>query len=67
MPTFRCTSCDRRVDSPVVIGAGDCPHCGGDVVYDIHADGPRNDWREEADETGDGARRGSLLRRIFGR
>lgn len=37
MTTFRCTSCDRRVESPVVIGAGDCPHCSGDVVFDIHA------------------------------
>ena len=45
MPTFRCTSCDRRVDSPVVIGAGDCPHCGGDVVYDIHAGGAPDDFR----------------------
>jgi hypothetical protein len=22
----------------VVIGAGDCPHCGGDVVFDLHGD-----------------------------
>jgi hypothetical protein len=64
MPTFRCTSCDRRVDSPVVIGAGDCPHCGGDVVYDIHG-GPPNGQREEAEEAGHGARRGNFLRRIF--
>lgn len=35
MPTFRCTRCDRLVESPVVIGAGDCPVCGGDVVFDI--------------------------------
>jgi predicted RNA-binding Zn-ribbon protein involved in translation (DUF1610 family) len=35
MPYFRCTSCHRRVNSPVVIGAGDCPHCGGDVVFDV--------------------------------
>ena len=40
MPTFRCTHCARRIDSPVVIGAGDCPHCGGDVVFDIHAETP---------------------------
>ncbi len=36
MPTFRCTNCERRTESPVVIGAGDCPYCGGDVVFDIH-------------------------------
>jgi DNA-directed RNA polymerase subunit RPC12/RpoP len=38
MPKFRCTTCGRRVESPVVIGAGDCPHCGGDVVFDLHVD-----------------------------
>jgi hypothetical protein len=26
------------VESPVVIGAGDCPYCGGDVVFDLHGD-----------------------------
>jgi hypothetical protein len=67
MPTFRCTSCDRRVHSPVVIGAGDCPHCGGDVVYDIHAGGPPGAQREGDDEPGETARRGRLLRRIFRR
>jgi predicted RNA-binding Zn-ribbon protein involved in translation (DUF1610 family) len=36
MPYFRCTSCHRSIESPVVIGAGDCPHCGGDVVFDVH-------------------------------
>jgi DNA-directed RNA polymerase subunit RPC12/RpoP len=35
MPWFRCTNCARRTESPVVIGAGDCPHCGGDVVFDL--------------------------------
>jgi predicted RNA-binding Zn-ribbon protein involved in translation (DUF1610 family) len=35
MPHFRCTSCRRRIESPVVIGAGDCPYCGGDVVFDV--------------------------------
>ena len=38
MPRFRCTSCGRRIESPVVIGAGDCPHCGGDVIFDLHGD-----------------------------
>jgi hypothetical protein len=38
MPNFRCTACGRRIESPVVIGAGDCPHCGGDVVFDLHGD-----------------------------
>jgi predicted RNA-binding Zn-ribbon protein involved in translation (DUF1610 family) len=35
MPHFRCTSCHHRIESPVVIGAGDCPQCGGDVVFDV--------------------------------
>jgi hypothetical protein len=64
MPTFRCTSCDWRVESPVVIGAGDCPHCGGDVVFDIHGQaGPH----EEAEEPGERAGRVPLLRRILRR
>jgi hypothetical protein len=67
MPTFRCTSCDRRVDSPVVIGAGDCPHCGGDVVYDIHAAGSADTPRERIDDGGERERREPLLRRIFRR
>jgi hypothetical protein len=28
----------------VLIGAGDCPHCGGDVVFDLHG-GPEKDER----------------------
>ena len=67
MPTFRCTSCERRVNSPVVIGAGDCPYCGGDVVYDIHSGGAFEAAREEAAEPGEGTRRGGFLRRILGR
>jgi hypothetical protein len=67
MPTFRCTSCDRRVDSPVVIGAGDCPHCGGDVVYDIHGGGQSGSGRDGADEPGETPRYGRLLRRILRR
>jgi DNA-directed RNA polymerase subunit RPC12/RpoP len=61
MPTFRCTNCDRRVNSPVVIGAGDCPHCGGDVVFDIRGSSPE---AREADT--DRPRRGprSLLGRL---
>jgi DNA-directed RNA polymerase subunit RPC12/RpoP len=60
MPTFRCTACGRRVESPVVIGAGDCPHCGGDVVFDLrgeHAEPPREEPQ----------RRRGLLRRLLGR
>jgi hypothetical protein len=67
MPTFRCTSCDRRVDSPVVIGAGDCPHCGGDVVYDIHAGGTPEAASERAEDGSERERREPLLRRIFRR
>jgi hypothetical protein len=63
MPTFRCTNCDRRIDSPVVIGAGDCPHCGGDVVFDLHG--------ENSSRSGEGTpekhRRGGLLRRLLRR
>jgi DNA-directed RNA polymerase subunit RPC12/RpoP len=43
MPYFRCTACGRRTESPVVIGAGDCPHCGGDVVFDLHGDRPHEE------------------------
>jgi predicted RNA-binding Zn-ribbon protein involved in translation (DUF1610 family) len=58
MPHFRCTSCHRSIESPVVIGAGDCPHCGGDVVFDVH---------RGREERGEGAepkseRRGRLRR-----
>ncbi len=67
MPTFRCTSCERRVESPVVIGAGDCPHCGGDVVYDIHGERALGAAREGAEEPGEKTRRAGFLRRILGR
>lgn len=56
MPTFRCTACGRRVESPVVIGAGDCPYCGGDVVFDLRGE------RAESDEK---APRRGLLRRLL--
>jgi predicted RNA-binding Zn-ribbon protein involved in translation (DUF1610 family) len=67
MPSFRCTSCERRVVSPVVIGAGDCPHCGGDVVYDIHSESAANGSYEEADAPSEGPGRVPLLRRILRR
>lgn len=38
MPNFRCTSCGAQLESPVVIGGGDCPKCGGDVVFDLRRD-----------------------------
>jgi DNA-directed RNA polymerase subunit RPC12/RpoP len=62
MPTFRCTACGRRVESPVVIGAGDCPRCGGDVVFDLRG--------ERVQEDGERPRRGrgrAFLRRLLGR
>ena len=63
MPHFRCTACGRRIESPVVIGADDCPHCGGDVVFDLHGDrGEREDGPEERD-----AEPKRRLRRLFGR
>jgi len=40
MPFFRCTDCGHRTESPVVIGAGDCPHCGGDVIFDLRGGRP---------------------------
>jgi DNA-directed RNA polymerase subunit RPC12/RpoP len=62
MPTFRCTNCDRRVDSPVVIGAGDCPHCGGDVVFDLHGERSSRNAEPPAPE-----RLRGLLRRLLRR
>ncbi|HEY6781258.1 MAG TPA: hypothetical protein VI111_09895 [Thermoleophilaceae bacterium] len=61
MPLFRCTDCERRVESPVVIGHGDCPHCGGDVIFDVRGD-RRPCGGEEAHP-----RRQPLLRRLFRR
>jgi hypothetical protein len=60
MPKFRCTACGRRVDSPVVIGAGDCPYCGGDVVFDLHGD-----EGEPAERPRVGGRARALLRRLL--
>jgi hypothetical protein len=46
-----------------VIGAGDCPHCGGDVVFDLHGErGAREDGPGEARST-----RKGFLGRLFGR
>jgi predicted nucleic acid-binding Zn-ribbon protein len=64
MPRFRCTNCGRRVESPVVIGAGDCPHCGGDVVFDLHGDPETPDDPSEPDREKGGQ---SLLRRLLRR
>jgi hypothetical protein len=64
MPRFRCTACGRRIESPVVIGAGDCPHCGGDVVFDLHGDA------DVSGQRGHGKRESMprrLLRRLLGR
>jgi hypothetical protein len=64
MPTFRCTACGRRLHSPVVIGAGDCPSCGGDVVFDVRRDEPG----PEREPKPSGAKRGrALLRRLLRR
>jgi predicted RNA-binding Zn-ribbon protein involved in translation (DUF1610 family) len=62
MPHFRCTSCQRRIESPVVIGAGDCPTCGGDVVFDV--DRGREEQRDDvsAPPAGPGGLRGLLAR-----
>jgi hypothetical protein len=66
MPKFRCTSCGRRVDSPVVIGAGDCPHCGGDVVFDLHVE-PSETATEEPAQPAREKRVPGLLRRLLRR
>jgi hypothetical protein len=50
------------VESPVVIGAGDCPHCGGDVVFDVRRDEP-----EPEPKPSGGRRLRGLLRRLLGR
>jgi hypothetical protein len=50
------------VESPVVIGAGDCPRCGGDVVFDLH----RDEAEEAADDQTPGRAR-NLLRRLLRR
>lgn len=61
MPQFRCTDCERPVHSPVVIGHGDCPHCGGDVIFDIRGEHGRGPAREERPPS-----RPPLLRRLLG-
>jgi hypothetical protein len=51
------------VESLVVIGAGDCPFCGGDVVFDVHG------GREQDEQPRPASRRSMLretLRRLRG-
>jgi hypothetical protein len=60
MPWFRCTNCARRTESPVVIGAGDCPHCGGDVVFDLRGGREPEERRARSEKRG-------WLRRLLGR
>jgi hypothetical protein len=67
MPRFRCTGCGRRIETPVVIGAGDCPHCGGDVVFDLHGDPGAPEPGEPGDSRKPGSKRRRPLRRLFGR
>jgi hypothetical protein len=64
MPRFRCTACGRRIESPVVIGAGDCPHCRGDVVFDLHGDAGAP---EPGEPNTPGPKRRRPLRRLLGR
>ena len=49
----------------MVIGAGDCPHCGGDVVFDLHGDAGAPE-PGEPDKPGSKRRR-PLRRRLLGR
>jgi DNA-directed RNA polymerase subunit RPC12/RpoP len=64
MPHFRCTTCSRRIESPVVIGASDCPRCGGDVVFDLHGDAG---WPEAGQREERKPKRRRPLRRLLGR
>jgi DNA-directed RNA polymerase subunit RPC12/RpoP len=68
MPRFRCTACGRRIESAVVIGAGDCPYCGGDVVFDLHGDAGAPE-PGEPDKPADrpASKRRGRLRRLLGR
>jgi hypothetical protein len=48
----------------VVIGAGDCPQCGGDVVFDLHGDTGAREPEDRGEREGRPRR---LLRRLLGR
>jgi hypothetical protein len=48
----------------VVIGAGDCPYCGGDVVFDLHGD-PGAPEPKQPDKPR--SKRRGPLRRLFRR
>jgi hypothetical protein len=48
----------------MLIGAGDCPHCGGYVVFDLHGDTGAA-APQDRDERESRARR--LVRRLLGR
>jgi hypothetical protein len=54
VPYFRCTSCGRgEIYSAHAAGAGDCPHCGGDLVFDRPLgaeDRPEPDTPEASEE-----------------
>jgi hypothetical protein len=63
MPHFQCTACQRGVVSPVVIGAGDCPYCGGDVVFDVER-GRDRPAEAEPDTPPEGGRLRLLMRRL---
>jgi hypothetical protein len=55
------------VESPVLIGAGDCPRCEGDVVFDLHGGEPeRRDEPQPSAEAGAGRRCRGLLQRLLG-
>jgi hypothetical protein len=48
----------------VVIGADDCPHCGGDVVFDLHGDAGTPERGERGKRK---RKRRRSLRRLLGR
>ena len=51
-----------------MIGAGDCPHCGGDVVFDLHGDAGAPEPGEPGSQPrAPFSKRRNRLRRLLGR
>jgi hypothetical protein len=61
MAHFRCIACGFGCEHPTVIGAGDCPYCGGDVVFDLRRQAPRPPVVSPSDRRRTIARRGRRL------
>lgn len=52
MAHFRCTACGYGCEHPTAIGAGDCPYCGGDVMFDLRRQAPRPPVVSPSDRAG---------------